>query len=167
MNQSMEQKNENGFVAELRRIPLWAVTLGLIAFACMQWVFHVVVLNDPHPPSLAGRVILGLVTGLLLLFYFIMMGYVNVDAGRRGMNRTGWTLLVMFVPNAIGFVIYFLMRKPLAATCPNCGKALDAGAAYCAHCGSKLKQTCVACGQELARTASFCIHCGKQQSAAS
>jgi hypothetical protein len=167
MNQSMEKKSGGGFAAELRLIPLWSVALGLLAFACMQWVFHIVVLSDPHPPVLGVRIFLGLLTGVLLLFYFTMAGYVNVDSGRRGMNRLGWTLLVMFVPNAIGFLIYFLMRKPLVATCPNCARVLEPGAAYCAHCGAKLKQTCVACGQELGRGAAFCIHCGKQQAAAS
>jgi hypothetical protein len=166
MSEAMEKKNGE-FASELRLIPWWGGALGLLGFLCMQWVFHVVILNDPHPPPLAVRVFLGLITGFLLFIYFTAAGYVNVDAGRRGMNRLGWTLLVMFVPNAIGFIIYFLMRKPLKATCPKCGQRLDAGAAYCGHCGFKLKRTCEACGQELTHTATFCIHCGKQQAAAS
>jgi hypothetical protein len=29
------------------------------------------------------------------------------------MNSLVWTLLVIFIPNGIGFIIYFLTRQPL------------------------------------------------------
>ncbi len=50
-----------------------------------------------------------------------MIGYVNADSKRRGMNSLLWTLLVIFVPKALGFIAYFLLRKPLLIPCPNCG----------------------------------------------
>jgi hypothetical protein len=32
---------------------------------------------------------------------------------------------VIFVPNAIGFILYFLMRDPLRVNCPKCGAVID------------------------------------------
>jgi hypothetical protein len=66
----------------------------------------------------------------------LLAGYVYADAGRRGMPRGPWTALVLLVPNCIGFVLYFLLRKPLLAGCPHCGGGVEMGAAFCSRCGA-------------------------------
>ena len=47
--------------------------------------------------------------------YAVLIGYINQDAGRRGMSRLLWTLIAIFVPNGLGIVLYFVLRKPLSA----------------------------------------------------
>ena len=40
-----------------------------------------------------------------LAFYVLLIGFVNLDAGRRGMSRTLWTLVAALVPYGIGALI--------------------------------------------------------------
>ena len=54
-----------------------------------------------------------------------MIAYVNRDAKRRGMSSGLWTFLVMVLTPAyfaIGFILYFLMRQPLALRLPTMRK---------------------------------------------
>lgn len=46
-----------------------------------------------------------------------------------------------------------------AGTCPHCGAAVTADAAFCSHCGTKLRH-CPACGQIVTDKAKFCPACG-------
>jgi predicted amidophosphoribosyltransferase len=107
------------------------------------------------------RWLLALITGLALGVWFMLLGYVNVDAGRRRMGRTLWTLIAIFVPNGIGYLIYFLMRKPLQLPCPHCASANESAAKYCTKCGKPLKPTCTQCGAALRPGDVFCPSCGK------
>ncbi len=43
------------------------------------------------------------------------------------MNYVLWTFLVILVPNAIGFIIYFVVRQPIMGTCPQCGATVNPG----------------------------------------
>ena len=36
------------------------------------------------------------------------------------MNALLWTLLALLLPKPIGFIAYFLLRRPLPLPCPNC-----------------------------------------------
>lgn len=58
-------------------------------------------------------------------------------------------------------------------TCPNCGKEIKSGTAFCPGCGTKLSEqpvteyvppqeikTCPECGKELPADAGFCTSCG-------
>ena len=45
-------------------------------------------------------------------------------------------------------------------TCTTCGTALDAGARFCAHCGTPVTAACRTCGTELAAGQNFCPQCG-------
>src|SRR5512138_223517 len=133
-------RNGTDLGQELQLVPWWSYLLGGIAFLCMQFVFHVAILHSEKiPPPFGVRVFLGVLTGLALGAYFMLLGYVNVDAGRRGMSRTLWTLIVIFIPNGIGYIIYFLMRKPLGFGCGQCGTHNSPGATFCRKCGNRLK----------------------------
>ncbi len=48
----------------------------------------------------------------------------------------------------------------MTVTCPACGAEADAGARFCATCGTSLAATCPNCGAETAPGASFCAACG-------
>jgi len=154
-------KAENDFSKELRIIPWWSYVLGAFAFLCMQFVFYVVILRDPNPPPLPVRALLGTVVGFALVVWAMLLGYVNRDAGRRGMNRALWTIVVILIPNGIGYIIYFIMRKPLLLACPFCGASAEPGFTYCAKCGKALKPSCAHCGAQLRPDDKFCPACGK------
>ena len=65
--------------------------------------------------------LLSLVGVAFLGAYVLLVGYVFADAKRRGMNHVLWTLLAIFIPNAIGIILYFILREPIPVPCPACG----------------------------------------------
>ncbi len=148
---------------EFQLIPMVAKILALVGFACLQWVWHGLILHGHNPPPFAFRLVMGFFTGMLVAMFVLLVGYVNVDSKRRGMNRTLWTLIVIFVSNGIGFLLYFLLRKPIQMTCPKCANAVSADSTYCPKCGTQLRPTCSQCGNVLQPGDSFCSRCGKTQ----
>ena len=94
-----------------------------------------------------------------------MVGYVNADSKRRGMNSLLWTLLVIFVPKALGFIAYFLLRKPLVMPCPNCRTPVGSDFRFCPKCGYAVTPRCVHCGCSIQRDYVVCPYCGKPVSA--
>ncbi len=115
----------------------------------------------PRPEYLAATLI-----PLCLSVYVLLIGYVNGDARRRGMHYVLWTLLAIFIPNAIGIILYFVMRDPLMRGCPRCSKVVPGRFAFCPSCGSALTQTCVACSHAVEPEWSHCPGCGKGLNAA-
>src|SRR4051812_5515411 len=155
------EKVEGGFSRELRIIPWWSYVLGGFAFICIQMVVNVMFHRSHNPPPPEMRTFLGLLFGFVATIYFMVLGYVNRDAARRGMSSALWTIIAIFVPNAIGFILYFLMRKPLQLPCPHCGARVEPGFAYCNKCGKPLKPSCPHCGAAIRTTDAFCPACGK------
>ncbi len=98
--------------------------------------------------------------GLVLGLWVLMVGYVNADSKRRQMNRLLWTLLVIFIPNAIGFIVYFLLRKPIAHPCPKCRAPLLPEFIFCPACGLELAQKCPGCHKAVERGWATCAFCG-------
>jgi hypothetical protein len=147
---------------EVRLIPWWAIGLAIALFAGLQVLMQVVLFpREPHPAPLAFRVFISLMAGTALAFYVLLVGYVNRDARRRGMNVALWTVLVIFVPNAIGFIIYFLMRHPLRITCPKCGAVADPAFNFCPKCKFNLHLACPQCHHPIQVGDIYCPYCAK------
>jgi len=72
-----------------------------------------------------------------------------------------WTLLVILVPNCLGFLAYFLLRKPLIQYCPQCGDRVERGFHFCSKCGCELSPSCGSCGNPVSREYVICPYCGK------
>ncbi len=148
---------------EINIIPAWAWALGGIGFICMQIVFNYVIptqkanANNPPQPVLA---LLGFLAGAVIACYLLLIGYVNEDAGRRGMSRTLWTLIVIFVPNALGFILYFLLRQPAMQPCPQCRTHVLASFNYCPTCHTKLHPHCAQCQRAVSLSDTYCPYCG-------
>ena len=148
-------------VEEVKVISWWAIGLAIALFAGLQFLMHVVLFpHDPHAPPLALRVFGGLIGGTVLAFFVLLVGYVNSDARRRGMNVTLWTLLVIFVPYAIGLIIYFLMRQPLRIACPKCGVIADPAFNFCPKCKFNLHPACPQCHHPVQVGDTYCSYCG-------
>ena len=146
---------------EISIIPGWAYILAALIFLLIPICFYLVT-RFPDRPFRLFPAVFGFIPGTFLAFLTLMMGYVNRDAGRRGMSRTLWTLVVILVPNAIGFILYFLMRNPIRTQCPQCGTVVDPRVNYCPQCRHSFNPTCPNCKSAVRPTDTFCANCGTQ-----
>ena len=147
-------------VEEVKVIPWWAIGLAVLLFAGVQVLMHVVLFRlDQHPAPLAWRIFIGFMAGAALACFVLLVGYVNRDARRRGMNVALWTVLVIFVPYAIGLIIYFLMRHPLRIACPKCGALADPAFNFCPKCKFNLQPACPQCHHPVQVGDIYCPYC--------
>jgi hypothetical protein len=172
------RKKENlRFWQEFKLVPRWlvwmVVVLFLIAQIIGQTVLHVQLANHQevfgpeldNDPGAAGAALFGIITGASLVFAIMvfMVGYVNIDAKRRGMHSALWTFLVLVLMPGyliLGFIIYLLMREPLPYNCPQCGSTVDARFNFCPNCKCNLHPACPQCKREVAETDKYCAYCG-------
>jgi hypothetical protein len=172
------RKKENlRFWQEFKLVPRWlvwmVVVLFLIAQIIGQTVLHVQLVNHQevfgpeldNDPGAAGAALFGIITGASLVFAIMvfMVGYVNIDAKRRGMHSALWTFLVLVLMPGyliLGFIIYLLMREPLPYNCPQCGSTVDARFNFCPSCKCNLHPACPQCKREVAETDKYCAYCG-------
>ena len=117
----------------------WRSAFGLSPFpakivAALAFVGFYFGVYAEYRASVLGPLI-GLAGGTLGAAYFLLAGYVYVDATRRGMPPIPWTALAVVIPNCVGFVLYFLLRKQILHPCPGCGRGVAPDAAFCPRCG--------------------------------
>jgi len=171
------KKEKLRFWDEFRIIPKWLVIVVFVKFLLAEVIAYIV---NTHPslnggemfppelkddPFLASLALGGLVAlvSLFVAFLIFLIAYVNRDALRRGMSPTLWTILVIILLPAwgfVGFIIYFLMREPLPYPCPLCGNSVGARFNFCPNCKCNLHPSCPQCKREIAETDKFCPYCG-------
>ena len=106
----------SSFREEVSIIPRPAWAIAAVVFIAMVAIMLFPVTHDAEIrlwPAIARA---GLILGpsLLMLCYVLLVGaYVNADARRRGMRYVLWTLLAILIPNAIGIILYFVLRDAL------------------------------------------------------
>lgn len=153
----------SSFRDEVKLVPRLA-----FAIAVCVWVgFFLLMFLLPcrHDPGLrdwpvAGKVAISLLPGTPLFLTVLLVGYVYADAKRRGMRYVLWTWLAALVPNAIGIILYFVLRDPLLVHCTHCGAQARQGFAFCPKCGGSLAQACRQCRRVLEPGWTHCVHCG-------
>ncbi len=165
----MNNYYKSTFRSEVAIIPRVARWIAVIGFAVVQFVLlvlvrHYVAVKD-RPPDW-GLCLISVFGGLFLVVIILLIGYVNADSKRRGMNSLLWTLLVIFIPKALGFLAYFLLRKPLVIGCPKCGNSIGSDFRFCPKCGYALTPSCPHCGRSISRDYVCCPYCGKSVVAA-
>jgi RNA polymerase subunit RPABC4/transcription elongation factor Spt4 len=163
------------FSDEIRLVPRWLVALVVVLYvvalvtAITLNLYGVTNNGEPWPPGYPlaeGALIMAAVVTAIAIpiaCVLLLIGYVNRDAKRRGMNSTLWTLLVMMLLPAYlatGFIIYFLVREPLPYDCPHCGWLVSARFNYCPNCDYNLHPTCPRCRREVSYTDRYCPYCG-------
>lgn len=109
-------------------IPIWAVY-----FASSQG--RSLLASQGFLNTMLDALWFGLTFGIFTAAYFLALGYIYGDAKRRDMPVWAWVTAAFLIPNLIGFILYFLFRKPLLEPCCFCGKPIGRGAAFCSHCG--------------------------------
>jgi len=151
------------FSKEVRIIPWWAIGLAFVLFVGVQVLMYLYGFrHGPPPPPFPVRLLVTVFLGLLGAFLVLMVGYVNRDAKRRNMNSTLWTVLVIFIPNAIGFILYFVLRQPLLVQCPQCATATNPSFNYCPKCKFNLRPTCPQCQRAIEIGGAFCPYCAHE-----
>ena len=147
---------------EMRVVPpvAWVIAalayLGFVAFAIFMTG------NDPKMqtwPSWGLAAFCGLMP-LVLIPYVALIGYVNADSRRRGMRSLMWTLLAIFIPNALGIILYFVLREPMMTPCPQCATPVKHGFAFCPACGTAVGNACPQCKKTVEPAWSHCPACG-------
>jgi hypothetical protein len=158
----MTIRNQSGtsFKDEIRLVSLWVRFLAVLVFLVAPPLFVVLVGMDRHAPPFALRALMGVLVGTVVGCYVVLIGYINQDARRRSMSRLLWTLVAIFIPNGLGIVIYFVLRKPRPATCSQCAADLDPGFSFCPRCCNRLQPTCPHCQRSVDPGDKFCPYCG-------
>jgi RNA polymerase subunit RPABC4/transcription elongation factor Spt4 len=148
---------------EIRILAPWAYVLFTLVFLTIAVLFVTVVGRDPHAPRLPIRCLLGVLAGTVLGCYAVLIGYINQDAGWRSMSRLLWTLIAIFVPNGLGILLYFVLRKPLTVRCPQCNAEVEPSFSFCPRCRNRLKPVCPHCQRSIDPGDKFCPYCGGAQ----
>lgn len=151
------------FREELKLVPKAIVAVAALVFVGMQALFLLVVfrhdLKAPHP---AWQVLIAAAVGSIAAFFLLLIGYINRDAKRRGMNYVLWTVLVLVIPNGIGYIIYFILRQPVLRACPHCGVIVNPTFNFCPNCKFNLHPVCPQCHHSISVGASFCPYCSTE-----
>jgi RNA polymerase subunit RPABC4/transcription elongation factor Spt4 len=158
------KQNSTRFKDEIRIISPWAFFIASVIIVVGIVAGLVAGVKETNPADVAVRSLLGMiagaVVGALIGCYIMLIGYINRDAGRRGMSRVGWTLIAIFVPNGLGIVLYFVLRKPRAANCPQCDAVVQPGFSFCPRCRNRLQPVCPRCQRSVDLHDKFCPYCG-------
>lgn len=164
LRESPEKRaGQTGGTSHLRLVPVWAWVIGAVFFLCAQYFFDVVLARQTDFPPAWIRALMGIVAGAVMVCYLAFIGYINRDAKRRDMNSVLWTVVAIVIPNALGILLYFLLRQRLSGplvdvrvastthgscpqcgysfctSCPQCGGTVDVGDHYCRTCGRALR----------------------------
>jgi len=149
---------------EMKIIPpaAWAVAVALTLCVTLLyfWMNRMMFSPESHRGFFFPVLFIGVLIAVSLFVYSLLIGYIATDARRRGMRVVLWTLLAIFIPNAIGIILYFILREPLLRPCPRCGAAEKATFPYCSACGASLAGICPSCQNAVEPNWTHCARCG-------
>lgn len=149
---------------ELAIIPAGWWTVAIVGFISIEVLFHVLIprwSHRPHElPGLPWWGILAFAGAVLCAAMIALTGYIYADAKRRGMQAVLWVILIVLIPKPIGYIAYFLLRKPLLGTCPRCQERVSSEFHYCPKCNFALWPVCAHCGRPISKEFVFCPYCG-------
>lgn len=153
----------NRFSEEMKIIPRGAWIIAFVICFGLPLLACVYLLSRPHGEVFSRfevPLLFLLPVFFLFFFYIVLLGYITGDSRRRGMRPVPWVLLAMFIPNMIGFILYFILRGPLLRGCPQCGASSAATFAFCPSCGATLSDACPSCRNAIEPGWSHCPKCG-------
>jgi hypothetical protein len=74
--------------------------------------------------------------GTLMATWLVCLGFVYADARLRAMRPVLWVLVTALFPHLLGFLLYFVLRQPIASPCAHCGQPIPLNQPFCASCGN-------------------------------
>jgi hypothetical protein len=142
---------------------VWVVAATL--FVGMQFLFWCVIWPSSHADEMARlpfalKVFLPLLASTILAIYVLLVGFIYMDAKRRGMRAGMWTVLAIVIPYSIGIILYFVLRDPMPTPCPKCSRLSAQSFTFCPSCGAELMRTCRVCHKKLGAGWVNCAYCG-------
>jgi hypothetical protein len=154
MNQDRRRQSVISPVAYFVASALFILVFALIRYAAIP--------SDPKAAAWPeiGKLALPTAAALVISTMVMLIGYIYGDAKRRGMRYVMWTLLAIFIPDAIGIILYFILRDPMPNPCPGCGADVNSTFTFCPSCSTPLRATCTQCGRPMERGWRHCPNCG-------
>ncbi len=146
-----------------RVIPKLAWFLAFLLWVVLgTLIFQFAMSSDPEMSRwpVEGRIALAYGATLALAAWVLLIGYIYGDAKRRRMRYVMWTLLSIFIPDAIGIILYFILRDPLPNPCPSCARPVKPSFTFCPFCSASLQHTCPHCGFAVDGAWLHCPKCG-------
>jgi Phospholipase_D-nuclease N-terminal len=74
--------------------------------------------------------------GVVIATWLVCLGFVYGDARQRAMRPVLWVLVAALFPHLLGFLLYFVLRQPIALPCAHCGQTVPLNQRFCAWCGN-------------------------------
>jgi hypothetical protein len=137
-------------------------TAGIISLSLAALVvyatFHPAKGGEALPT--VGKVLLPMLAFAVPFVGIMLYGYIYGDAKCRGMRYVMWTLLAIFIPYAIGIILYFILRDPLPSACPTCRAKVFPKHTFCPSCGTPVRPVCPQCGKRVEIEWRNCGYCG-------
>jgi hypothetical protein len=115
--------------------PVKTAAYALVAGAALIGVTAAFIRSTNDAYYLMQGLCFGLLGGGVVAIWVLCLGFVYADARRRAMPPILWTLIVAFIPNLLGFLLYFALRRPIALPCSQCGMAITPQQRFCSWCG--------------------------------
>ncbi|WP_405107613.1 PLDc N-terminal domain-containing protein [Paenibacillus sp. FSL K6-1217] len=116
----------------VEKIVFWALTATTLLSCIALGVVISPYMGDFVEENQIWLIVMSLLALLFLGLNVLVAVFIYKDASRRRMNAWLWMTAVIYIPNFIGLILYFLARKqhPMHA-------ASDAGhkGSRCPHCG--------------------------------
>lgn len=150
---------------ELKLVPWWGYVASVALVLFLTWLFgeqYVGILKRIFPDWPILHTVIPPLAVLMLWIWSVMVFYVARDAGERQMNAALWTLLVVIIPNALGFIVYLLLREPVGRPCPKCRASVRPNFVFCPVCAQPLIPSCPACRHAVEPGWASCAFCGAQ-----
>jgi hypothetical protein len=119
-----------------KAVRVWAVAILAAAVLIGLAVGGSAVADGAALQTMFAYAAAALAVGIVIASWLLCLGFVFADARQRGMRAIGWTLVAMLMPNLLGFLLYFVIRRPLAEPCVSCSRAIPVDQPFCSWCGS-------------------------------
>lgn len=122
----------------------------------LSWVLAI---NAPGGHEQALSILYQVLLMIISFLIFFVPTYVWYDSKGRYRHAGRWTTLVG-ATNLAGLLLYLLIGRVLATSCPECHQAVNEKQKFCPYCRVCLKTECRHCGKAFGRNWQFCASCG-------
>jgi RNA polymerase subunit RPABC4/transcription elongation factor Spt4 len=151
----VRDETPTGLTSEIKIVPTWAWALAGVVFFIAQFFFNVGGFG-----TRTRRYWRDLCLGSRSAWWRVLCIFYRRQKRTRTAHEPLWTIVAVFIPNALGIILYFVLRQPLRSACPHCGNAVQPGFNFCPRCSYKLSPSCLQCQRVVGVNDVYCPYCG-------